>query len=221
MDRKKVFLLVFFILVVTSVSYLDKNYFRPKKDRKKMIPDFLKYILKKEGGLSRDQKDTAAADPVPVPFKGVTGWHTNKGVTWTTFKNYAKKAGISPAPADVFFKMPYNVWKEIFFDLYFKQAEKYTTSTLFQCVWTWCAWGSGIAGANRFFTLWLKENNAIGIDQLIARIGERAAFLSWYKRRRLFYLRITQYNPSQKRFLKGWYNALDGFYNQFEQYAKN
>ena len=52
---------------------------------KKIMP----FVRKWEGGLSNNKSDNASKNPSPCEYNGKKGWHTNKGVTWTTFKGSA------------------------------------------------------------------------------------------------------------------------------------
>lgn len=74
-------------------------------DYRKIIP----WIKKVEGGLSKAQTDSARFDPVPDG----SGYHTNKGITWATFRNLAPKLGY-PAEIPLFYKMPVELWTQIF-----------------------------------------------------------------------------------------------------------
>lgn len=62
----------------------------------------------KEGGLSNNPNDYWARFPSPTPQK----YHTNKGVTWYTFINSAKKIGYSPT-VENFLKMPDAIHRNI------------------------------------------------------------------------------------------------------------
>src|ERR1700690_3252638 len=78
-------------------------------DYTKIIP----LILEVEGGLSKSKADAASADPVPDG----SGYHTNKGITWTTFKQAAPACGFIASP-ELFYSMPEYVWNAIFKNLY-------------------------------------------------------------------------------------------------------
>lgn len=47
--------------------------------------DFMQFLLPFEGGLSKNVNDRASAFPVPDS----SSYHTNKGITWRTFRQYA------------------------------------------------------------------------------------------------------------------------------------
>jgi lysozyme family protein len=71
------------------------------------------YIKESEGGLSRSQKDSARKNPAPFTYKGFNTWHTNKGVTWSTFLAFSKILGYQ-ASATNFFTMPDDIWLKIY-----------------------------------------------------------------------------------------------------------
>ena len=71
--------------------------------------NIVSHTLYHEGGKSRDPEDNAARNPVPDG----TGYHTNKGVTWTTFVALAPKIGYSPT-AQLFYVMPVEIWLKIY-----------------------------------------------------------------------------------------------------------
>ncbi len=65
-------------------------------------------LLFDEGGISKDPRDNAARNPVPDG----SGYHTNKGVTWSAFAMLAPKLGYAATP-ELFYKMPREVWLKI------------------------------------------------------------------------------------------------------------
>jgi lysozyme family protein len=100
-------------------------------------------IKKAEGGLSRDLDDNASSNPAPCTYAGQTGWHTNKGVTWSTFKGLAPSLGYT-ADCATFFAMPDDVWLKIFKQGYWDkmQGDK-LKSTGIAYILAQMAWGSG------------------------------------------------------------------------------
>ena len=75
------------------------------------MADFTKaipIIKRSEGGLSKNTSDSASKDPVPDG----SGYHTNKGITWTAFKAFAKKLNYDPSPK-LFYEMPEAIWRGI------------------------------------------------------------------------------------------------------------
>lgn len=67
------------------------------------------FILAKEAGKNKDPHDGNAKNPAP----GTGGVHTNKGVSWGTFKALAGVVGY-PATVAQFLAMPLELWTRIF-----------------------------------------------------------------------------------------------------------
>ena len=77
------------------------------------VSNIRSFIQAWEGGLSRNTTDSASSMPAPWMYKGVTGWHTNKGVTYKAFVGLANKVGYEIS-AENFFTMPDRIWDGIF-----------------------------------------------------------------------------------------------------------
>jgi lysozyme family protein len=96
---------------------------------------YLKFTKQAEGGLSRAKTDTASSDPVPDG----SGYHTNKGITWATFKRYASILGYIATPA-LFYQMPEWIFLGIF-EGYWKSAgsnlikSQAMATIIFQAMW--------------------------------------------------------------------------------------
>jgi hypothetical protein len=187
-------------------------------DYKKAVP----YYLKKEGGLSRATTDTASRNPAPCTINGKTGWHTNKGVTWATFKGNAAALGYA-ATCENFRLMPSTIWgviyKKKYWDFWGSDNIPYQAIADFL---TWTVWGSGggsFNGASGSIPHWknfLKRNynyTATSKNDILRKIleladqkGERAIWEEMIQYRRDWYVRLNQ--PAN---LRGWRNALDGY----------
>jgi lysozyme family protein len=120
------------------------------------------YIRKAEGGLSRATTDTASKNPAPFPYQGKTGWHTNKGITWTTFSSLAPKLGYQ-ATADNFFVMPDPIWEKIYRHGYWNpmNADKINSEAIAVAIVDY-AWAFGVGGATTRLKRWIKT--AYGVD---------------------------------------------------------
>ncbi len=98
-----------------------------------------------EGGLSRATTDSASKNASPCTYQGKTGWHTNKGITWSTFRGDAAKLGYDPSCGN-FISMPDTVWvpiaKNQFWDLL--DLDNYTSQAIANLMFSW-EWGSGNA----------------------------------------------------------------------------
>ena len=62
--------------------------------------NYLSHILSFEGKTSKDPRDSASKY---APFAGA--YHTNKGITYFTFKNFAAQCNIKPVTYERFLKL--------------------------------------------------------------------------------------------------------------------
>ena len=177
----------------------------------KVIVPFLKA---KEGGLSRNPSDNASSDPMPCSFQGKTGYHTNKGITWKTFKANASLG--YPATCEMFVTMPDSVWGLIFKKSYWNYWNSDTNP--YQSIadfLTWCAWGSGTSGSKSFLKKYLaskgiKADSKEEIYNAIIKLADKNEFDTWNELiefRRNWYKTLNDY-PT---FKNGWNNALNSY----------
>ncbi len=183
-------------------------------------------FLEKEGGMSRAKTAKASANPAPckITVKGSThsDWHTNKGVTWTTFKQLAPQLGYK-ADCQLFADMPHDIWLKIFRHGYWTpwDLDKVRSNLV---AWTvvWWSWGSGIGGAQKSLVKFLKKQGieadskteiTQALDTLAARMGEARLFDLMTEHRLAFY-RSLDSAPAN---YKGWSNA----YAKFAEFAKS
>jgi lysozyme family protein len=187
---------------------------------KEIVP----FTYEKEGGLSRASSDTARFNPSPYSIKdpkdGVvkTGWHTNKGVTYSTFRDGASKYGYVDN-AENFAKMPEEIWTKIakkgFWDTMNLDAMK--SQAIANLFFSWM-WGSGYSWRKRFQAYlttkgvdWsisdLKKIPSI-IDSLVAKEGEKKIFDELIEQKRQFLISLNQ--PANT---KGWLNRLEALKN--------
>jgi len=178
------------------------------------------FYLKKEGGLSRAATDSASRNPSPCVIRGVTGWHTNKGVTWGSFTGNAGKVGYSPSCGN-FAAMPQSIWQGIFKKSYWNFWD--SDSIPYQSIadfMTWSVWGSGGGsfsrgtGSQGFLKRFVQSQgyspqNKSEIRAALmhmAKRNEKATWLKMIQARRDFYVRLNQ--PAN---IRGWNNALDKY----------
>src|SRR5690606_1286436 len=100
---------VFFVVIG---QYILNKYLKTM-----LLSKLVPFIQEKEGGLSRDPGDNASAYPAPWTYDGHDDWHTNKGITYQTFKSNAKRLGYEPS-AKNFFEMPDSIWLNILKNVY-------------------------------------------------------------------------------------------------------
>jgi lysozyme family protein len=173
----------------------------------------ISYIKKAEGGLSRATTDTASKKPSPYVYKGVTGWHTNKGVKWETFEFLAPSAGYE-VTADNFLNMPDSVWGKIFKIGYWDELKcsEYQSQAIANAVGDW-AWASGAGGARSALKRYLltkgitaKDSRAIAaaFNILVAKDGEKKVYNDLINERIRFFKALNQ--PANE---KGWINRME------------
>ena len=189
------------------------------------------FIRKSEGGLSGDKQDLASSNPSPCG-KDSQGrpYHTNKGITWSTFKGLASKGGYE-ASCDNFMKMPDNVWLKVYKVGFWDevQGDRIQNQAIAN-TFVEMAWGSGVGsntstkGAIAYLKNFFKSKynkNFSNITEIVNYVNELdndgqtpELFEKLYDFRKSLYTSFNQ--PSN---LKGWFNRLDAFYLLNKPYA--
>jgi len=181
-------------------------------DYKNIIP----FLRQAEGGLSRKKTDTASKYPCPTPYKGLTGWHTNKGVTYQTWVGFFGKA-----KDDRFFAMSDADWEYMYKKGYWDKVrgDEIQSQALANIALSW-VWGTGVYGGTKllqkamqqpavyctgyFGPITLKKINSLDEHEWFDRLcDERAAY----------FRRIGK--GSQADNLTGWLNRLAKFRKAF------
>lgn len=182
----------------------------------KLIP----FVKKWEGGLSRDPDDNASSDPAPWTYKGKSGYHTNMGVTYSTFKSMAGKVGYE-VTAQNFFNMSNAIWYGILKHGYMKSypLEKLNHLPRIQAVIITWAWGSGTGGSERHLANFQREHFGIkdsditkaeivkNFTERVNPLNEKAIFNLLCNERESFFKRHEDY----WKYGKGWLNRLNDF----------
>jgi len=174
-----------------------------------------KYILYWEGGLSNDPKDTSAAkNPSPYEYKNQFGWHTNKGITYATFKYLSKKLGFEDNAYN-FLTMPNNIWDKIlafgFWNpmLCYKIKSNYIANIIVDF-----AWGSGVTGAKNSLKKYFanKGIDVNNISDIVAELnkeikskGETIVAMDLINHRKDFLRSLKNFGT----YGKGWFNRLN------------
>jgi lysozyme family protein len=177
-----------------------------------------KYIEKWEGGIGNDPNDHYARYPVPDG----SGNHTNKGVTWVTFKSFATKAGYTATPA-LFYKMPMDIWLRIYKIGFWDpmRGDQIPSQALAELLADF-AWGSGAGGATIQLQKYLNKNGfslvvdgGFGPKTLAAllahikKVGEKKAFEGIFLHRIAFLKSLADF----RHFGTGWLNRMKDFYD--------
>ena len=171
-------------------------------------------ILFFEGGLSKDKNDTASKNPVPDG----TGNHTNKGVTWATFKSLSTQLGYS-ATAELFYKMPKDIWLKIYKIGYWDYIKAGSiNSQAIANLYLQMAWGSGRDTAITQMFNWLnsykkgivktktKDNIIVAINDLSkSKETEKQLFLYLWNTRLNFLMSLKNWNT----YKNGWTKRMN------------
>lgn len=193
--------------------------------------NIINFIKSKEGGLSSATTDTASKNPSNCG-NGSNGkpYHTNKGVTWATFKSLSSKLGYS-ATCDNFIKMPNDIWGKIYKDGFWNpmQGDRIKNQAIAN-TFVEMAWGSGVGsstsakGAIPYLKNFFKtkyNKNFSNITQIVDYVNELdkkgetpELFEKLYDFRKSLYTSFNQPSNTQ-----GWINRLDAFYLLNKPYA--
>jgi lysozyme family protein len=121
--------------------------------------NYVSHILNFEGKTSKDPRDSASKC---APFAGA--YHTNKGITYCTFKTFAKSCGIGPVTYDRFLKLSDSDVSAFLYHIYYKDMQGRYIKDPITFSLIEIAYGSGQATAARTLQ---KALNAIGIKTRI------------------------------------------------------
>jgi lysozyme family protein len=178
---------------------------------------YVKHVLSWEGLTSKDPADTAASCS---PFAGA--YHTNRGVTFCTFKKVAPKIGVTPVSYDRFTKLTdEDVAKFIFY--FCQQADADELPTLVALSVTEAAWGSGPHKAieqlqEALINLGcdLKADGDFGSKTraAVASVNDKELYSEFWAVRQNFIERLLA-QAKYKTFKNGWHNRIQGFFKIF------
>jgi lysozyme family protein len=224
MSRKIIFFIMKYGVFLLPIPVIIAIFIINKLRSKTMIQKLIPFIQKQEGGLSRDPADNASANPCPYPYNGKTGYHTNMGVTWTTFTGLASKLGYQPT-ANNFFKMSFKIWFDILNHGYMRPYNLDSISNLprIQAVIITWAWGSGVTGAEMRLARWQREYFKINDSNItpleitanfkkhVNSLNEKIIFNQLCDRRAEDFSKMADF-PKYKN---GWLNRLSEFRKLF------
>jgi hypothetical protein len=168
--------------------------------------------LEKEGGLSRATTDNASKNPSPYVHNGQTGWHTNKGIIYTTFVSASKRFGFENN-AENFINMPDAIWTKIAKGLFWDDLNLDTLKSdgvAFQ-LFSW-HWGAGTGWFKRMNTYltskgidWNGKSSTLAqsVNKLIDKQGEKKTLDDLEQQQIEFYTSLNQ-----PVYIKGWINRI-------------
>jgi len=192
------------------------------------------HVLKWEGGYSADPNDTASSDSTSRFMKwGKSNYpiHTNKGITWGTWKSVANRLGLEKTE-NAFLNMTDEQWGKIFKLNYWNyiQADKILSQPIAEFL-VEIGWGSGFGGARREYSAmqrWLTEKgyNAGAADGYIGN-NTIKALNSFLKdkgakgEKELYDFLFNERDKSLKgkataaSHYRGWYNRISDHYKKW------
>lgn len=183
-------------------------------DYKHVIP----FILKWEGGLSRNPNDFYAKYPVPDG----SGYHTNKGIAWY---NWSKIYGSNSNSINEWYKMPQDKWNRVYHDYYWNKilGDQINSQRIADLMANW-VWGSGYArpikALQRIINVdvdGIMGNNTINA---LNSSNENDVF-NKLKAANISYFKKLSNDPANNAFVKGWFNRLNDFYDNFVKEIEN
>lgn len=177
--------------------------------------NFTRHILRWEGKTSKDPRDTAASC-----YPG--GIHTNKGITFCTFKQLAGKLGITPVTHARFLQLTDQEVGLFIYEFYnaVRGAELPDSVALAA---TEAAWGSGPGRALQHLRDSVKDlgkpvTTTTAAIKAASTLPQRQLFDAYQQRRRAF-IESLGAQPKYAMFLRGWLNRLRSFNTTFRPAA--
>lgn len=183
-------------------------------DYKLILPSVAKF----EGGLSSDPRDSCSKlrSDVIDPKNGL-GYHTNKGVCYSTWMSASKKLGFNPSGKS-FVNMTQSQWESIVKDLYWNplNLDRVNSQAIAEILFQ-SNWGSGMGGAMvlvRFLQskLDIAQDGAIGNNTITKlnevtknKVAEKNLFKSLWERR----LQYLQSLKSFDTYGRGWTTRMN------------
>ena len=176
---------------------------------------FTRHILRWEGKTSSDPRDTAAKC-----YPG--GIHTNKGITFCTFRDLAPKLGISPVTHDRFLKLTDKEVGLFIYEFYNAVRGPELPDSVALAA-TEAAWGSGPGRAFQHLRDSVRDlgKPATSTSQAIQSaktLPEKQLFDTYQAKRQAFINNLGS-QPKYAMFLRGWLNRLRSFNSTFRPAA--
>ena len=167
---------------------------------------FFKTLLKHEGGFVNDPDDPGGA--------------TNKGITFATFKRYAKNLlGVEPTLQNLknlTDEQAAKIYKKRYWDRI--RGDEITDQNLANIVFDFYVNAGGNA-AKLFQRVINQLGGSIVIDggigpvtiKALNKLDKKKVYMLYKKGRADYYHRICERNPRLRKFLKGWLNRVNSF----------
>lgn len=175
------------------------------------------YIQKAEGGLSRATTDSASKYPSPYVHNGLTGWHTNRGITYQTFEALSKDGGYTNNQEN-FIKMPDSIWLKIYRTGFWDamKGDKYNSQAIANAVVDF-AWASGTGGATKSLIKFLAKKGikADGVNSIVEGFnkltekGDKQIFNELIDHRKDFFNSLGEKSNPGGAYTDGWMARME------------
>lgn len=168
-------------------------------DVTKLIP----HILKFEGGFVNDPDDL--------------GGHTNKGVTYQTYKLYKRRKGLPEPTIEDLINLSNEEFTEILKSLYWDAClgDRINSQSVANAIVDW-AWNSGTKTAVREVQriLGVEDDGIVGNITLAAinSYSPLPLFGAIQTARKFYIERICVARPKNKKWYNGWMNRINNLY---------
>ena len=174
--------------------------------------EYISHVIQWEGGFSKNPSDSAASC-VPAGQ-----YHTNKGVTYCTFKDRAGALGISPVTYERFLNLTdEDAAKFLYF--YYNNVAGSKLPDSIALAMTEAGWGSGTDRAYKHLYQALsnlgQEAKNKGEAQAKSFLLPENVLFDEYTKVRRAYLNFLTASPKYAPFKNGWNNRLLSFYSKF------
>ncbi|MBS1489694.1 MAG: hypothetical protein JSS93_04140 [Bacteroidetes bacterium] len=181
--------------------------------------EIIPFLLRAEGGLSKAKTDKASVDPVPDG----KGFHTNKGITWSTLKKFQPRLNVSQEKLiAIFYAMPQQVWEMVFKFGYWDavKGDQIKSQAVADTLVDW-AWASGSVTAIRklqqFMQLPINGRMDTLTLQRLNSVSNEADFVKSFSGfKKQWYLSL----PNQSANYEGWAKRLDRLYESVKTKVK-
>lgn len=170
------------------------------------------FILKWEGNLSADTKDSASKFPVPDG----TGNHTNKGITWGVWQSVF---GSGPESINKFYKMAAADWQRIFKPLYWDKmgGDKIKSQRIADVLVNW-AWAAGTTTPSKAIQkiVGTTPDGIIGPKTIAAiNSGNEVDIFTRLKAANITFFNELSALPQYENFKRGWANRLTDLFTNY------
>ena len=179
-----------------------------------LFQQLVRHVLKWEGKTSSNPNDGAASC-----FPG--GIHTNKGVTFCTFRSLARKLGITPVTHARFLQLTDREVQLFIYEFYKQYAQGLKPYLSIAAAET--AWMSGEKWVNHHLReaariLNLPATTTAQAIRSLNTVSDKVAYDAFQRVRNRFITTISAY-PRNATFANGWRNRLNDFNKKFKPVA--